>query len=148
MMLTKITKIKRDQPEMVEIYCHEVNDEVREIAAFVKSRQGQLTGILEDMKYEIPVTDVFYIETVENRVFIYTKDNVYETRNRIYELEQHLKEKHFLRISKSTLLNLLKVNAIKPALNGRFTAVLFSGEQVIISRKYVPEIKKALKGDV
>lgn len=45
------------------------------------------------------------------------------------------------------LLNLMKVSSIKPALNSRFTAVLFSGEQVIISRKYVPELKKALKGE-
>ena len=31
--------------------------------------------------------------------------------------------------------------------NGRFTAVLFSGEETVISRKYVPELKKALKGE-
>ena len=58
-----------------------------------------------------------------------------------------LQQKHFLRVSKSTLLNLMKVSAIKPALNSRFIAVLFSGEQVVITRKYVPELKKALKGD-
>ena len=58
-----------------------------------------------------------------------------------------LREKHFLRVSKSTLLNLIKVSAIKPALNSRFTAELPSGEQIFISRKYVPELKKALKGE-
>ena len=58
-----------------------------------------------------------------------------------------LSKKHFLRVSKSTLLNLMKVSAIKPALNSRFTAVLQSGEQVVITRKYVPALKKALKGD-
>ena len=75
------------------------------------------------------------------------KCKVYETRHKLYELEEMLQEKRFLRVSKSTLLNLMKVSSIKPALNSRFTAVLFSGEQIVISRKYVPALKKTLKGD-
>ena len=146
-MQTRITKIGKDQPEYIEIHCYRISEKVREIIAFVKSRQGQLTGTADDRQYEIAVSDVFFIESVDNKTFIYTKNKVYETRHKLYELEDILKEKRFLRVSKSTLLNLMKVSAIKPALNSRFTAELFSGEQVIITRKYVPELKKALKGD-
>ena len=146
-MQTKITKIELDKPEILEIRCHEISDEVREIVAFVKSRQGQLTGTAYDRMYEIAVSDIFYIESVDNKTFIYCKNREYETKQKLYELEEILREKHFLRVSKSVLLNLMKVSSIKPALNSRFTAVLFSGEQVIISRKYVPELKKALKGE-
>ena len=146
-MQTKITKIELDKPEILEIRCHEISDEVREIVAFVKSRQGQLTGTTDDRMYEIAVSDIFYIESVDNKTFIYCKNREYETKQKLYELEEILREKHFLRVSKSVLLNLMKVSSIKPTLNSRFTAVLFSGEQVIISRKYVPELKKALKGE-
>ena len=146
-MQTKITRIERDIPEILEIRCHEISDEVREIVAFVKSRQGQLTGTADDRMYEIAVSDIFYIESVDNKTFIYCKNREYETKQKLYELEEMLREKHFLRVSKPVLLNLMKVSSIKPALNSRFTAVLFSGEQVIISRKYVPELKKALKGE-
>ena len=146
-MQTKITRIERDKPEILEIRCHEISDEVREIVAFVKSRQGQLTGTADDRMYEIAVSDIFYIESVDNKTFIYCKNREYGTKQKLYELEEILREKHFLRVSKSVLLNLMKVSSIKPALNSRFTAVLFSGEQVIISRKYVPELKKALKGE-
>ena len=146
-MQTKITRIERNKPELLEIHCHCISDEVREIIAFVKSRQGQLTGTADERQYEIAVSDIFYIEAVDNKTFLYTKDKVYETRQKLYELEEMLQQKHFLRVSKSTLLNLMKVSAIKPALNSRFIAVLFSGEQVVITRKYVPELKKALKGD-
>ena len=132
---------------MLEIQCNTVSDEVQEIVAFVKSRRGQITCMADDRIYEVPVSDIFYIESVDNKGFIYTKDNVYETKQKLYELEELLKEKHFLRISKSMLLNLMKVSAIKPALNSRFTAQLQSGEQVVISRKYVPELRKALKGE-
>lgn len=142
----KILKIAKNQPEQMEIRCHEVTDEVKEIVTFVKSRQGQLTGIIEGKQYEIPVIDVYYIEAVDNKVFLYCSKQVYETKQKLYELEEILKEKYFLRVSKSLLLNLMKVKSIKPAFNGRFTAILQSGEEIMISRKYVPELKKALKG--
>ena len=41
--------------------------------------------------------------------------------------------------------DLMKVKAIKPAFNGRFIAILASGEEIIISRKYVPDLKNKLK---
>ena len=83
---------------------------------------------------------------MDGRTFLYTKDEVYETAYRLYELESLLREKAFLRVSKSTLLNLMKIRAIRPALNGRFLAVLKSDEAVIISSNYVKDLKSALKG--
>ena len=109
-MLTKITKAEKTQPEVVEIHCHKISDEVKEIVAFVKSRQGQLTGVIDDRQFEIALGDIFYIEAVDNKVFIYTQSKVYETKQKLYELEGVLKEKKFLRISKSTLLNLMKIS--------------------------------------
>lgn len=147
-MELKLLRIAKEQAEQIEIRCHEITEEVREIVAFVKTRQGQLTGVQEGKQYEVPVLDILYIEAVDNKVFLYTKKQVYETKQRLYELEELLREKYFLRVSKSLLLNLMKVQSIKPALNGRFMAVLQSGEEIIISRKYVPELKKALKGGV
>lgn len=146
-MIINISQIQKDEKERLEIYCYEVSNEITEIVRFVKSRQGQLTGVIEGTQYEVPISDVFYIEGVDNRVFIYCENQVYETRQKLYELEETLKEKHFLRVSKSVLLNLIKIESIKPSLNSRFAAVLQNGEQIIVSRKYVPELKKALKGE-
>lgn len=147
-MLIKILKIARTEPEELEIRCHEETEEVKDIVMFVKSRQGKLTGILEGKQYEIPVADVYYVETVDNAVFIYGQENVYEAKQKLYELEGILRDKYFIRVSKSLILNLMKIKAIKPALNGRYSAILQSGEEVIISRKYVAQLKRALKREV
>lgn len=147
-MEIKVFKITRDKPEELEIRCHEITEEVKEIITFVKSRQGQLTGIIEGKKYEVPVTDVYYVEAVDNTVFIYEEKKVYEAKQKLYELEGILREKYYLRVSKSLIVNLMKVKCIKPALNGRYSAILQSGEEIIISRKYVPDLKKALKGEL
>lgn len=147
-MEIKIKRIAREEIETVEICCHEENDEVKEIVAFVKSRQGQLTGSMEGRQYEIAVGDILYVESVDNRTFLYTAEQSYETGKRVYELEEALKKKRFLRISKAALVNLMKVRSIRPALNGRFLAMLANGEEIIISRKYVPDLKRTLRGEV
>lgn len=146
-MDVRIEKVGEESEELVLIRCRAVTDEVREIEAFVKSRQGSLTGVSEKGRYEVAVTELCYIESVEGKTFLYTRDRVYETAYRIYELEELLKAKHFLRISKSMLVNLMKIQSIQPALNGRFSAVLRSGEKVMISRSYVKALKTALKGE-
>lgn len=142
----KVRKIEQNAPEMVEIQCHEIDHRVLEIVSFVKARQGQVTAWIGEKQYELAISDIYYLEAVDNKVFIYCSKEVYETRQKLYELEEILTQKNFLRISKSVLLNLMKVQALTPALNGRFTAILMNKEEVIISRKYVPELKKTLKG--
>ena len=144
----RISKVKKDEAEEVEIRCHEVNDCVRELVSFVKSRQGRLSGTLDGGQYEVPLTDILYIESVDSRTFLYTAKETYESKQKLYELEDILKPRGFLRISKSSIVNLMKITHIKPSLNSRFSAVLTSEEEIIISRKYVPELKKTLKGEL
>jgi DNA-binding LytR/AlgR family response regulator len=132
---------------MVEIRYHWITDEIQEIISFVKSRQGQLSAVRDGKRFEVPVVDLFYAESVDERLFLYTASDSYEIRMKLYELEDLLKNKSFLRISKSMIVNLMKITSVRPALNGRFSAVLKNGEEIIISRKYVPALKQVLKGD-
>lgn len=145
-MKLEIRKIPVNEPEMVEIRYHWITDEIQEIVSFVKSRQGQLSATRDGQRFEVPVMDLFYAESVDERVFLYTASDSYEIRMKLYELEDLLKSKSFLRISKSMIVNLMKISSVRPALNGRFSSVLKNGEEIIISRKYVPELKRILKG--
>lgn len=145
-MDVEVRKIDRDKPELVTIFCHKTDERVKDIVNFVKSRQGQLSGSLDGNEYEVPVIEVYYIESVDNRCFLYCEDRVYEAKQRLYEMEELLSTKRFLRVSKSVVLNLMKVESIKPAMNGRFLALLKNGEQVMISRKYVSAFRETLRG--
>lgn len=146
-MDVKISKIPENENELVDIRCHEETEVVREIAGFVRSRQGQLVGTLDGRQYSIAVPEILYIESVDNKTFIYTSSKVYESKQRIYELEDVLKSRYFLRISKAAIANLMKISSVKPAFGGRFSAVLSNGEEIIISRKYVSDLKKTLRGE-
>lgn len=145
-MQLKVTRVPKDEPEVLEIRCHKIGDEVQEIISFIKSRQGVLNGRKDGNETEIPVWDVCYIESVDNRTYIYTVNDCYEIGMRIYELEEMLSKSTFVRIQKGMILNLMKINSIKPGLSGRYVALLKNNEEVIISRKYVPDFKRMLKG--
>ena len=143
----RIQKIDETGTEYIEIGCYKVDGRVQDIVRFVKSRQGSIDAVKDEQHYQLPITDIFYLEAVDDKTFIYLKKDCYEARGRLYEFESTLSDRDFARISKSVIVNLMKVSAIKPALNGRFMCVLSNGEKVIISRKYVPDIKKKLKGE-
>ena len=81
---------------------------------------------------------------VENKTFFYCREEVYEAKQKLYELEESLENSDLLRVSKSVMLNLSKIKCLSPALNGRFEAILDNGERVIISRQYVAGLKKRL----
>lgn len=145
-MKLETRKIPESEPETVEIRYHWVTDEIQEIISFVKSRQGQLSATRDGQRFEVPVMDLLYAESVDERLFLYTAGDSYEIRMKLYELEEMLRNKCFFRASKSMIVNLMKITSVRPALNGRFSAVLKNGEEIIISRKYVPELKQMLKG--
>lgn len=145
-MDVEIVQISEDEAEKVLIRCHQIRSEVREIEDFVKSRNGVLEGRLDQRRYSVPIQDILFIESVDGRAYLYVKNKVFENDGRLYELESLLKTKQFCRISRSTIVNLMKIRSIQPALNGRFMLLLETGEKLIISRSYVKAFKKALKG--
>ena len=142
----RIINIGEQEQEYIEIGCHRTDQRVEEIVRFLKSRQGAVEGMKNDRQYRLPVVDIFYIESVDDRTFIYLEQDCYESRKKLYEFEEVLVSRRFARISKAVIINLMKIVSISPALNGRFLCKLTNGEEVIISRKYVPAIKEKLKG--
>lgn len=146
-MQISISKIPKEKDERTVIECHEITPKINSIVKYIKSLQGTISGELDERNYEIAISDIYYVESVDNKTYLYTSKKVYSSTKRLYEIEALLDEASFLRISKAVVVNLMKIKSIKPALNGRFSAVLANGEEVIISRKYVPDLKKKIKGE-
>ena len=89
-MDVEVKIIHPEENEYVRIGCHEIDERVEEITGFVKSRQGNLEGILNGEVFSIPIVDIYYAESVDEKTFLYLKDETYESRKRLYELEEVL----------------------------------------------------------
>ena len=142
-----MNQIGRDKEEHAIIKCYEINDEVKSIVGFIKSVGATLAGYADERASQISLQDIFFVEAVDNRVFAYTAKKVYELKCKLYEFVELYESRRFFRCSKSQVINLMKIDHVSPILNGRFSAALFNGEKVIISRQYVPELKKRLLGE-
>ena len=86
---------------------------------------------------------IYYVESFDKKTFIYTKDECYETKKRLYELEEELNI-NFLRCSKAMIINIRKIRSVKADYNGRMNAQLLNGEVIVISRSYVKDLKRRL----
>lgn len=133
-----------EEEDQIIIRCKELNEATLKFIANLKMGQQKLTGVKDGNITMIDPGNVYYFEGIDNKVFIYCKQNVYETKLKLYEIEEDYKGTDFFRASKSIILNLTKIKSVSPAFSGRFEALLQNGEKVVISRQYVPDLKKKL----
>ena len=141
-----VQQVGRGQPQQVVIQCYEVTDQIKSILRFIRSSGTTLAGYQNERMTQLPLQDIFYIDAVEGRVFAYTAGQVFELKCKLYEFEALYQGEQFFRCGKSMVVNLMKIDSVTPILNGRFSARLFNGENIIISRQYVPTLKELLSG--
>lgn len=133
-----------DGEEEVIVRCRQLDESLLKLLYTLKAGKDKITVSKEEKIYQLPLSQVYYFEAVDGHVFAYVEKNVYDTKFRLYELEERLRQTDFFRASKSTIINLSKVRNIGPDFNGRFEVYMKNGEQLIVSRQYVPELKKKL----
>jgi len=128
----------------ISIKCRTIDENLEKLISSLRLFNATISGKKNEKIYIIKLEDILYFDTVDEKVFIYTEEGVYETVLRLYEIEDRFAETSMLRVSKSAVLNINKIDYVSPLLNGRIEAVLLNGEKIIISRQYVPIFKRKL----
>lgn len=131
------------EEDQIIFKCRQMTPELLRVVSMLKA-QDALVAYDRSEIHRIRPSTIYYIEVVDNKTFLYCKDKLYESKKKLYELEECLESSDYLRASKSVILNLSKIKSLSPALGGRFEAVLDNGEMIVISRQYVSEMKKRL----
>ena len=97
-----------------------------------------------DRHVQLPLGDILYFEADAEQVFSYTVTEIYQVKMRLYQVESLSRTAGIIRVSKSHLVNLHKIQSVRTALNSRLYAKMPNGEEVLVSRKYAPELKQAM----
>lgn len=138
-------EIQEDVEEtVITIRCREKNASIDKLIATLNVMDRQMAVIREGNQVLLDLEDIFYIESVDGRGFVYTAEAVYETQERLYVLEAQLKSYRFVRIHKSAIVNLKHIQAIRTYVNRRLMLTMQNGEQLIASRQYADRIKTLL----
>lgn len=133
-----------DEEDEIIVKCRYIDDDITLLLNQLKNGSSQMNFLKNNKIVFVEKKDIFYFESVDDKVFAYTQDDVFETNLKLYELEQLFYSKSFFRANKAVLVNLNKIKSLSPAFGGRFEAILKNDYKVIISRNYVPKLKELL----
>ena len=132
----------------VIIRCRTLNDTISRIQkqiSGIAAEAGKFQFTRGDTEYYIPLAEVLFFETEGTRVNVHTRDNIYQTRYKLYELEELLPA-YFMRVSKSAILNVEQIYSITRNLTAA-SLVQFtdSHKQVFVSRSYFKPLQYKLE---
>ncbi len=103
--------------------------------SFVASKNGIISRLSPE--------NILFFEATNKKVFATTKNGEYEIKQRLYEIEALLKERNFLRISKSTIVNLDKIVSYRPDSDRTLVVFLSNKQTVRVSRSFVDDFRNA-----
>ena len=121
--------------------------ETEELAALLERLEERplLTGFRDGSAVPLEAAEVlrFYGEDKEVRAQALGGE-IYTVRLRLYELEERLDRKAFVRVSHSEIVNWKRVTALDLSLSGTIRVTLEGGVVTYVSRRYVKKIKEVL----
>jgi len=139
-------KIKIDpsaEQVLVTITAPAETEEVRALESLLTSFTP-IPGWQGEQMTPLDPTDILCFSTSGKAVFARTRQGEYLVRFRLYELEERLNQRRFVRISNSEIVNLRQVTALDLSLAGSIKMTLADGHACWASRRYVKKIRQAV----
>ena len=134
---------KFDDTEII-IRAPHLNNDIERIVAMMRMIDMQIAVRKDNETFLLETDKILYVEAVDRKTFVYTSTETYESELKLYELEQELVQRDFLRISKQSLVNLRKIKSLKADVNRKIRITLQNGEQIVVSRMYSDELRRKL----
>ena len=124
---------------------YKMTDEVNAIIKRLSDEQPQvIAGFREDVVEVLEPSEIYRVFAESGKVFAETNYGEYALRLRLYEAEQRLDSKTFVRISNSDIINLRKVKSFDLSFVGTICITLSNGTVTYVSRRSVAKIKQLL----
>ncbi len=145
MILKLVENLSQGDIEILIKYA-KMNQTVKRLETLIKSVSKTVKCSDESSELWVNASDIYYIESVDKRTFVYCEKLVYRTELRLYQLQEKLSDVGFVQVSKSCLMNINVLESIRPLMNSRMEATLSNGECINVTRKFIPSIKEKLQG--
>lgn len=117
--------------------------------AYRKEEDQYINRILvkEKKKYFfIKLEDIYYFEASSDYVIIHKEKTKHWISESMGNLESKLDPNHFIRIHRSTIINVNYIEDLQPYFNGEFFITLKNGDRLKLSRNYKDRIRFLLSG--
>lgn len=147
-MKVQVEIVEEQKEPTIVIQCQQIEESVLQLQSFIQKalvKAPSISFFQEGKEFYLSLNKILFFETDEATVYAHTSDQVYKVRERLYELEQCLPD-DFLRVSKSTILNINQVYSIESNLTSyRLVEFYKSHKKVYVSRFYYKNLKHKLE---
>ena len=132
------------EPE-VHLCVKEKNREAKEAyEAIEKLFEFRLVGYRGQESELLAPVQIVRISSENKKVYVRTAEACYEVKDRLYVLEEQLKEQKFARISNSELVNVQQIEKLDMSYAGTIQVRMKNGDVTYVSRRFVRKIKEVL----
>lgn len=131
------------EPKII-VVTDRMTEEVNEIVKKLGEQPKMIAGFSEGQVTVLDKNRIFRIYALDGKVYAETDNGTYVLRMRLYEAEQRLDNRMFVRISNSEIINLKKVSGFDLSFVGTICVSLSNGAVTYVSRRYVSKIKQLL----
>ena len=129
----------------VVITTGKVTDEIQQLVRRLSQDAPQvIVGFLEDEAVILTQEEILRVFAEGGKVFAETKSARFALRLRLYELEERLDAKRFVRISNAEIINLGMVRGFDLSFAGTICVRMKNDAVTYVSRRYVSKIKQVL----
>ena len=135
----------KDQPLTVIVEYPEYDKSVDNLINKIKNMSISFTGKSDGKTVSIDISDIYYIENVERKIFLYSRKDVYRYDGSMADIDSSIAETDLVRISRTCFMNVSHLKEIMQIKNSHLEAVLDNDEKLIVSRKYLKDIKKIFR---
>ena len=137
-------QISEGEDEIILRY-RELTPEISALIKQIKQETMTILGKAEDRQYRVKPSHIYYFESVDERLFAYTREQTFQVMMTLAEVEVQFSALGFFRCNKSTVLNVNRVASVKSEMGNRINATLDNGEHVMISRHYARAFRELLR---
>jgi two-component system, LytTR family, response regulator len=123
------------------------SDRIRSLLTRLDRREKRLSRIVvkeEGRVLLVDTRDVEWFESAGNYVRIHLRDGAHLIRATMHSLEQSLDGRAFVRIHRSTIVNLSRVAELQPRARGTYAVILKSGAELELSAAYRGQLEAAI----
>lgn len=121
-----------------------------ELLQFYKEQQRyrkRLSVKVKDKIILIEVKNIDWIKATDGYLEISVQQKKYLIQDSLKNLEQQLNPSNFVRIHRSTIVNLERIHALEPWFNGEYHVILKNEERFKLSRNYKDKVTLILNGN-
>lgn len=145
-MKVEIELNEKETETTVKIITNLITEEVSNIIRQIENINAEKIIAWKDKEaYILEFDQIERIYSSNGKVYIKTEKDEYTSKSKIYELEEKIKTKNFMRISNSEIINFKRVKSLDMSIIGTIAIRFESGDITYASRRNIKKIKEYLK---